>query len=241
PETATRALDPLPQFIDDEPERKRNRRKERDREPEPDPARLEFEPPPPPVESEPAADGAKIASGEMDRWSKSAFEGRLSPGSAERLAGVEIDDPQFTRARTLLYLNAKKRGQLEEQRGHLRLLMSVPENQYNPVLLVEHARDAIEQKQYGEALKRAQVAEQHWARMPSSLVFTRKALIYEIEANAHTGLFFASEGRDANELRGAIRGWEKFQRHVARKGRNDMASRAEEQLQRLRELEERLK
>lgn len=235
---ASRAIDP---FVMDAPEPEPERRKprRRDREPEPDPARKPFElPPPPPPQPLP---GATIAREEMDRWSSSAFRGQLSPGSAERLESVEIDDPQFTRARTLLYLNAKKRGKVEEQRGHLKLLMSLKENQYNPVLLVEDAADAIGQKQYDEALSRAKVAEQHWARMPPSLVFTRKALIYEIEALAHTGQFFDSEGKDVNALRGAIRGWEKFQRHVAEKGRNDMVERAAQNLQRLRELEERLK
>ena len=221
-----------------EPEDKPRRARKRDREPEPasDPARVEFElpPPPPPID-------AKIAPAEMDRWSKSAFDGRLSPGSAERLTAIEIDDPQFTRARTLLYLDAKKRGRVEERRGHLGLLMKLPENQYNPVLLVEHAQEAMEQKQYRQALARAEEAEQHWARIPSSLLFTRKALIYEIEAVAHTGMFFESEGQDLNELQGAIRGWEKFQRHVSQKGRTEMAKRAEQQLKRLRDLEERLK
>ncbi|MEM6929249.1 MAG: hypothetical protein AAF602_20080 [Myxococcota bacterium] len=232
-----RAIEPAP-----EPPETNRRKRRREREPEPakDPARVAFEPPPAPPPSTEPPPGSKIAPADMDRWSRSAFDGQLTGGPAQRLAEVEIDDPQFTRARTLLYLNAKKRGQIEERRGHLGLLMTKPENKYSPVLLVEHAQDAMEQKQYGEALERAKVAEQHWARMPPALVFTRKALIYEIEALAHTGLFYESEGRDVNELRGAIRGWERFQRHVSTKGRDDMAARAEQQLERLRQLEERL-
>ncbi|MEO0602494.1 MAG: hypothetical protein AAF211_13715, partial [Myxococcota bacterium] len=237
-EADTRAIDPVPEPSDDKERRKR--RRDREPEPAPDPARVAFElPPAPPPSTEPPP-GSKIAPADMNRWSRSAFDGQLTGGPAQRLAEVEIDDPQFTRARTLLYLNAKKRGQVEERRGHLGLLMTKPENKYSPVLLVEHAQDAMEQKQYGKALERAKVAEQHWARMPPALVFTRKALIYEIEALAHTGLFYESEGRDLNELRGAIRGWERFQRHVSTKGRDDMAARAEQQLERLRQLEERL-
>ncbi len=229
-----RAIDP----VQPEPDRRR-RRRGREPEPEPDPARVAFELPPPPEPREPPP-GSKIAPAEMDRWSKSAFEGRLAAGPAKRLVEVEVDDPQFTRARTLLYLDAKQRGEVEERRGHLGLLMSKKENQYNPVLLVEHAQDAIEQRQYAQALERARDADLHWARLPSSLVFSRKALIYEIEALAHTGLFYESEGRDLELLRGAILGWEKYQRHANSKGRDEMAARAELQLKRLRELEERL-
>lgn len=188
----------------------------------------------------PAEGGEGPDSRELERMSATAFDGRLSKSDAKRLAEVPTSDLLFTRARTLLYLDAKARGAADEQRGHLALLMSLPENKYNPVLLVEQGRDAIGRKDWSKALRAAEMAERHWARLPSDLVFTRKALIYEIQALGNTGQFYGSEGADTNALMGAIRGWEKYRRHASQAGRSDLTDRADDEIARLEGIQERL-
>jgi len=183
---------------------------------------------------------AQVSDDELSRWSASAFTGNLAPGAAERLTRVALDDPAFTRARTLLYLDAKAKGNNTVRREHLDLMMALPENGYNPVLLVERAQDAAALDDWESALDHARVAGQHWARMPSALIFSRRALIYEIEAVSHTGLFYASEGDDLDHLTQAIRSWERYREHVATQDEGKLLARAEKQLDRLYEVQRRV-
>lgn len=210
-------------------------------------ARVEAPPPAPPDETwdavaevDPAAAPSAIPTTELDRWSESAFEGELSPSALTQLAEVPKTDPGFTRARTLMYLDAKARGDDTTRDQHLAAMMALPENRYNPILLVETAQIAIDHKEWQQALRAAQTAEQHWARIPSELVFSRKAMIYEIEALAQTGMFYGSDSEDRDRLAQAIRGWERYRSHVQTKARADLLTRADEHLEQLNEIQRRL-
>ena len=176
----------------------------------------------------------------LDAMSEAAFAGSLPSAERARLAGVGTDSPLFTRSHTLLYLDAKARGDRSSKSSELALLMSVPENQYNPALLVEQAHAAMESQDWSRALERSQLAERHWARLPSDLIFSRKALIYEIEAKAHLGRFYASEGDEPNELFRSIRGWEKYRRHAEAASRGDLVANADQQLNELYDMQRRL-
>lgn len=176
----------------------------------------------------------------MERWAEAAYQGELSPGATTQLAAVPSTDPTYTRARTLLYLDAKARGDEAMRDAHLAAMLLVPENKYNPVLLVEKALIAVDKQDWQTALKSSQTAEQHWARLPSELVFTRKAMIYEIEAVSNTGLFYESSGENQDLLLQAIRGWERYKTHVNSKNRNDLVARADENLNKLYEIQRRL-
>jgi hypothetical protein len=184
--------------------------------------------------------GVPVATSEIDRWAEAAYEGELSPGAIQQLAAVPASDPGYTRARTLLYLDAKARGDVATRDAHLAAMLMLPENKFNPVLHVEKALIAVDKQDWQTALKSSQTAEQYWARLPSELVFTRKAMIYEIEAVSNTGLFYASAGEDQDRLQQAIRGWQRYETHVRTKGRNDLVARAEENLNKLYEIQRRL-
>ena len=177
---------------------------------------------------------------ELQRMSRAAFEGQLSESDRQRLEAIPDRDPSFTQMRTLLYLDAKARDDVDVQRDHLARLMARPENKYNPVLLVEGALDAAGREDWDQALAQARQAELHWARLPSDLVFSRKALIYEIKAVAHTGRFYASEGESLNDLNRAIREWQNFRRHVNAGDRPDLVDRADKQIKRLTDIQGRL-
>jgi hypothetical protein len=183
---------------------------------------------------------APIDRARLDQLSAAAFQGSLAAADRERLAAVPTDDPLFTRSHTLVYLDAKARGDQGGQTRALALLMSVPENQYNPALLVEQAQAAMEAHDYNAALERSKLAERHWARLPSDLIFSRKALIYEIEAKAHLGRFYASEGDEPNELFRSIRGWEKYRRHAEAASRADLVATADRALDELYDIQRRL-
>jgi len=181
-----------------------------------------------------------IDSTDLDRWSKDAFQGQLSPAAVQRLSDLPTSDPAFTRAHTLLFLDAKSRGDTKARDQNLAAMMTLPENTYNPVLLVESAQIAIDRKQWDAALKQAKTAEQHWARLPSDLVFGRKAMIYEIEALAETGLYYDSDGADKEHLEQAIRNWDRYREHVQTKSRQDLLTHADQQLAELHEIQKRV-
>jgi len=181
-----------------------------------------------------------IDSSDLDRWSKDAFEGQLSPAAVSRLSSLPTSDPSFTRAHTLLFIDAKSRGDTKTRDQNLAAMMALPENAYNPVLLVESAQIAIDRKQWDAALKAARIAEQHWARLPSDLVFARKAMIYEIEALAETGMYYDSDGADKEHLDQAIRDWGRYREHVQTKSRQDLLAHADQQLAELHEIQKRV-
>jgi hypothetical protein len=140
----------------------------------------------------------------------------------------------------LLYQDAKARDDLDDREHYIGQVMSMSENQYNPQFLTEQAEIAIRREDYESALEKANLAERHWARLPSDLIFSRKAMIYEIQAGAYQGKFYDSGGEDLDSLYQAIRAWEKYQRHVETRSREDLTVRAEDQLAKLYDMKKRL-
>ena len=150
-----------------------------------------------------------------------------------------LDHADHSRARVWLYDDATVRGALSERRTHLRELMRNPENQYNPVFLTEQAQVALAFKDYREALDAARRAEQHWARLPSSAVFQRKAMIYEQQAAAWYGIFVASDGAELDALHQSIRAWQRYRQHVSSRD-PALAARADDQITRLNDIQARV-
>jgi serine/threonine protein kinase len=198
-------------------------------------------PAPQPTGPEPAPEAPAVAdAAALDRWSPDAFAGRLAPDARSQLASVPSGSDDYTRAQTLLFLDAKARSDNSGRDRAMDALMAVPENRYNPALLVELAEINVQKRQWPAALEAARKAEQQWARLPSELVWSRKTMMYELQALAHTGQFYDSEGDDLTALDAAIRDWERYQRHVATRSRQELEARAEKNLARLREIRTRL-
>jgi len=179
-------------------------------------------------------------SGELADYADRSFRGELTAADREVLANVTAADPDYTRTFALLYQDARARGDVADRTAYLTAIMAQPENEYRPEFLVEEAELAIRGRDYGKALKKATLAERHWQRLPSEMIFTRKAMMFEITASAHTGLFYASDGQQMDSLDNAIRGWEKYRRHVESKDRDDLMARADLQLNKLYDMQRRL-
>lgn len=177
---------------------------------------------------------------DLERHTDAAKKGKLDAVGISELEAVDLSDPQYTRSRALLLMNAQRKGDSKAQRRYLDQLMAVPENQYNPVYLTDLARWYVNSGDYDRALEKASLAERHWARLPSELVFTKKAEIYEIQAAAWQGRFYTSDG-DAELLDNAIRHWERYKAHVASRSRQDLLQRADAQIAKLHDIQERLK
>ncbi len=169
-----------------------------------------------------------------------SVRGALTPADRAVLSVVPVADPDYTRAQTLLYQDAKGRGATAERNAVLQRILEVPENRYRPELLVEAAEIALRDRNWRLALDRTATAEMHWARMPSDLIFTRRAMIYEIQAGAWSGRFYDSEGSDRDALAAAQRSWAQYKSHVLSRSRGDLALKADERLAVLRDVESRL-
>jgi hypothetical protein len=178
--------------------------------------------------------------GDESGYAERSFQGELTAADREVLGDVSTADPDYTRSLSLLYQDARARGDLAGRRTYLAAIMALPENEYRPEFLVEEAELAIRGRQYTVALEKATLAERHWQRLPSDLIFTRKAMIFEIAASAYTGLFYDSDGQQMDALDNAIRGWEKYRRHVDAKSRDDLSARADRQLDKLYGMQRRL-
>ncbi len=187
--------------------------------------------------------GVDVASapvGDLAQVSDAAFQGRLEPEDRVALEALPPSDPRFTRAGTLLFLDARARGDAASRDRILASLLAVPENAGNPELLLERARIAADHRQWQPALSDAELVERHWARLPPDLLASRKTAVYEIQAVANEGLFHASQGADRPRLDAAIRGWERYRAHVGSLPEPALAARADHELARLREARERL-
>jgi hypothetical protein len=169
-----------------------------------------------------------------------AAAGTLTETDIETLESTPTADSSFTYNYTLLYSNAKAQDDRRDQRKYLESMMILAENQRNPTLLVERAQLAIYRKDYEGALKHANLAERHWARIPSSLMFSRKAMIYETQAAAWQGKFYRSEGEDLSACHRSIRSWERYRQHVATQNRRDLVAVADQRLFQLRDARKRL-
>ncbi|TVQ91098.1 MAG: hypothetical protein EA397_11430 [Deltaproteobacteria bacterium] len=162
-----------------------------------------------------------------------ARQGALSSQDRLLLEMSDRSDPTYSEDRHLLLLDAKRRGDRSAQRTYVEALLDHPENKYNPYYLVEGALLDINDRNYAQALRRAEVAERHWARLPSDQIYERKAMIYEAQAASWHGMYNASGGEDSNALQRAISGWEKYQRHVQSKNDTERARFADEHLRKL--------
>jgi hypothetical protein len=174
----------------------------------------------------------------MDGMKSSARDGALTSADVIALEGVTPNDPTYTRSRALLLMNAQKGNDSKAQKRYLDDLMRLPENQYDPVFLTELARYYVGSGKYQQAVDKAKTAEQHWARLPSELVFSKKAEMYEIQARGYTGIFFESESVEA--LDQAIRCWEKYRAHVATRSDDELVAMADKELTKLRTYRERM-
>ena len=185
-----------------------------------------------PVESESTTD--------LGMYSDAASGGKLGSSDIMVLEMVQPGDPAFTRSRMLLVMNAKTKGDDSGLKRYLDDLMSRPENQYNPLVLVEYGRYYVNRGDYQRALDKATLAERHWARIPPELIFLKKTEIYEIEAAAYQGLFYQSEN-NTELLEKAIKGWQKYRDHVKTKARADLLGRADKEISKLETIQARLR
>jgi serine/threonine protein kinase len=175
----------------------------------------------------------------VEQYHVAARSGSLTPSDVMNLEMIGTNDPSYTRSRALLLMNAEAAGDSRSMKRYLDQLMVLPENQYNPVFLSKLARYDVNRGSYRTALDTSRLAERYWARIPPELIFDTKAEIYEAQAGAYQGLFYAS-GSDLDLLDASISAWEKYQRHVESKGRTDLSSRAEKKLATLRDVQARL-
>ncbi len=176
---------------------------------------------------------------ELDRYADNARRGKLESTDISVLEMTDITDPQYTRSRALLIMNAQTKGDDKGTKRYLDQVMQVAENQYNPVYLTDYARWHANHGEYDRALDKATLAERYWARLPSDLVFTKKAEIYEVEAASWQGKFYKS-GEDMELLQNAIKGWEKYRNHVATRSRTDLQKRADAEIAKLTNIKERI-
>lgn len=176
----------------------------------------------------------------MPQVATRAERGGLDPVERTTLEALPSGHPEYTRANALLYQDAKARGAVGSREKYLQRILTRPENKYRPEYLVEAAELDLRARRWQPALDAARTAERHWARMPSELIFAKKALIYEIQAAAHTGIFFDSEGKSTEALSAAIQGWTRYREHVSAGARTDLVGRADERLADLRAIEARL-
>jgi serine/threonine protein kinase len=160
-----------------------------------------------------------------------AESGHLTQDHVYDLEGIGTDDDSYTQARALLLINAEKAKNGRNVKKYLDQLFYLDENRYNPVFLSKRARWYANNRKYDRALADAQKAEQHWARIPPTLVFETKAEIFEVQAASLQGLFYKSED-DTDLLDKAIRGWTKYARHVDSR-REDLGNHAQAQIKKL--------
>ena len=175
----------------------------------------------------------------LDEYVDPAKRGQLDGSAVSVLEGVDLSDPQYSRSRALLLMNAQKKSDDTGTRKYLDQLNKLPENQYSPVYLTDYARWYVNHGDYDKAIDKAATAERYWSRLPPELVFSKKAEMYEIQAAAWQGKFYKSGG-DVELLDKAISDWERYKRHVATKSRSDLAQRADTQIAKLNDIKARL-
>ena len=176
----------------------------------------------------------------MNATSVRAQAGQLRTEERSALSQTPKESVEFSQAFTVLYADAKAREKLTEQRMYLEALMTLPENHRNPALLVERAQLAIQRGAYDAALKDANLADRHWARLPSKMLFSRRAMIYETQAASWQGKFYRSGGGDLMACHRAIQSWERYRTHVKSRRRPDLLNTADEQIRKLKDAKKRL-
>jgi hypothetical protein len=192
------------------------------------------------VEPEPTAEPVQPGAVDIDRLGRTAAKGKLSPSEVMELETIGRADDRFTRSRTILAMDARQKRSTSGEKRYLDELLSLPENKYNPLVLIDVARFDLNAKQYGRALERATLAERHWQRIPPELMADKKAQIYELEAKASKGLMHtaADEARQRELCLQAIRYWQRYAQQVA--GRADLVELANRELAALEDIRKRL-
>lgn len=214
----------------------------------PRPAATPTPAPPPPPTAEPDsveprdAREPEAARRSMDDQANRARSGQLDAEDVQQLEGVNSTEPDYTRARVLLLIDAQRRDDVGASGRYLEDILRVPENRYNPVFLAEMARHQVNQRQFAVALGTATKAEQHWARLPSSLVFDKQAEIFEVQAAATQGLLYEAEAEaeQLSLLDDALGRWRRLAEHAQRGGRPDISERATAQIAKLEDIRRRL-
>jgi hypothetical protein len=168
-----------------------------------------------------------------------AAAGKLSGDDRALLEGIASSHPDFSRAKVWLYDDATARGVLADRKRHIDALMKSEEHQSNPVFLTEAAQVALAYKDFEGALAYARKAEQHWARLPSSAVFKRKAMIYEQQGASWYGIFVRSDATDMDALHQSIRAWQRYRQHVQERDAG-LTERADVQLSKLTDIQARV-
>jgi hypothetical protein len=181
----------------------------------------------------------EVAALDMDRYAMAAERGALRQSDVMALESIGKGEDPYTRSRVLLLMNAQHQGDDRRTKRYLDDLMVQPEHRYNPVYLTDLARWHANQGDFVRALEKAKLAERHWARLPSDLIFLKKAEIYEIQASSYQGLFYGSDN-DLQLLNSAISHWERYRSHVVRRARTDMVNHADEELSTLQDIRTRL-
>ncbi len=206
-------------------------------------------PPPPPPKPAPSPEPAAESTPEtregpvdIDRAARTAASSGLDATTRRALEAVAIDDPEYTRSRVVLSVDAARRGDTSSAERYLEQTMALPENRYNPVLLSQIALYQVNRSRYAAALNNANKAEQHWARIPSAEMFERKAAIFEVQAAATQGLLYeAEDDRQQLELvNDALRRWTRFREHATSGSSADRVARADTQIEKLNSIRERL-
>jgi len=103
------------------------------------------------------------------------------------------------------------------EKRYLDELLSLPENAYNPAVLIDVGRYELNHKQYGKALERANLAERHWQRLPPEVIAERKAQIYELQARSSRGLLNNTddEARQRELVDQCVRYWRRYAQQVS--------------------------
>jgi serine/threonine protein kinase len=168
-----------------------------------------------------------------------AAAGKLTSDDRALLEGIAASHPDYSRAKVWLYDDATARGALADRKRHIDALMRSEEHQSNPVFLTEAAQVALAYKDFEGALAYARKAEQHWARLPSSAVFKRKAMIYEQQGASWYGIFVRSDATDMDALHQSIRAWQRYRQHVQERDAG-LTERADAQLSKLTDIQARV-
>ena len=177
---------------------------------------------------------------DLDRLGKAAAAGKLSPAEVASIEGIGQADARFSRSRSVLAMDARQKRASAAEKRYLDELMSLPENRYDPLVLIDVARFDLNSKQYARAYERASAAERQWQRIPPALMAEKKAQIFELEAKASKGLMLgaADEARQRELCQQAIRYWQRYAQHVA--GRPEQVAVAQRELAALEDIRARL-
>ncbi len=174
---------------------------------------------------------------EFETTSARASQGKLSAADVAALEAVGMSDANFTRSRALLAMNYKNRDNSKYYKA-LTELMSLPENQYNPMYNLELAEYYLLTKKYAKSVEQARLVDRFKQRLPRSVYYQNVARMYEVQAKAYEGRF--NETEDPEYLDKAISIWNRYINHVSRKDQVDRVQMAKDYIAKLEKIKRRL-